>query len=171
MSETFEEIRCPACQKIMKKIFVPREGINVDICLEGCGGMFFDNRELSYFDEQNEDINEILAAISDKTFEPVNQANFRTCPSCGARMVKNYVSAKKQIQIDECYSCGAKFLDAGELQALRAEYATDEERSADMLKLVESTVGVEIKKLEEMNEIAMKKRSFMKKLFDSLIYS
>jgi len=171
MSDTFKEIKCPACQKNMKKVFISKEGVNVDICIDGCGGMYFDNRELKYVDEQAEGIDEILNAITGKNFEQVNQANFRTCPVCGARMVKNFTSTKKQVQIDECYSCGGKFLDAGELQALRGEYVTDADRSADVMALINCTVGPEIIKLEAEHQEALKHRSVLKKLFDSIVYS
>lgn len=169
MSETLHEIKCPACQKAMKKVFIPKEGVNVDICLEGCGGMYFDNRELKHFDEQTESVDDIVKAISEKTFEHVDQSNLRTCPSCGARMVKNFTSIKKQVQIDECYSCGGKFLDAAELQLLRDEYPTDSERSADVMKLINATVGPELKSLAAANEEARKNRSPLKKLFDSIV--
>ena len=169
MSDTSKELKCPACQKQMTKVFVPKEGVNIDICLDGCGGMFFDTRELKYFDEQDEKIDEILKAIENKTFEPVDQSNYRSCPACGARMVKNFSSAKHSIQVDECYSCGGKFLDAGELQAFRGEYATEKERSADVISLVYSTVGKEIASLDAEHQEAMKHRSALKKLFDKMI--
>lgn len=171
MSDNFQEIKCPACQKVMKKVFVPKEGVNVDICIDGCGGMFFDNRELKYFDETSEGIDEILTAIEGKTFEKVNQENFRSCPACGARMVKNYTSVKKQVQIDECYSCGGKFLDAGELQSLRSEYNTEAERSADVMKLVNQTVAPVIHQMEAEHQQALQHRPITKKLFDSIMGS
>lgn len=169
MSDTFQEIKCPACQKVMKKVFVPKEGVNVDICIDGCGGMFFDNRELKYFDETTEGVDEILKSIEGKVFEKVNQENFRSCPACGARMVKNFTSAKRQIQIDECYACGGKFLDAGELQGLRAEYNTEAERSADVMQLVEATVAPKIREMEAQHQEALKHRSMLKKLFDAMV--
>lgn len=170
MSDTHETLKCPACQKEMVKVFVPKEGVNVDICLNGCGGMYFDNRELSYLDEQDEKIDEILASIEGKKFEIVDQSNHRSCPSCGARMVKNFTSAKKQIQIDECYSCGGKFLDNQELQKMRDEYATEEERSQDVINLINSTVGKELIELDKQREELARTRSPMKKLFDKMIY-
>lgn len=170
MADNFKELRCPACQKIMTKVFVPSEGVNVDVCLDGCGGIYFDNREFKYFDEQHENIDEILAAIEGKEFAKVDESLPRTCPVCGARMAKNYASAKKEVQIDECYSCGGKFLDNGELQKIRAQYATEEERSADIMKEVYSTVGVEIKRLQAENAALQANRSPLKKLFDKLIY-
>jgi len=171
MSETFQEIKCPACQKVMKKVFVPKEGFNIDICLDGCGGMYFDNRELKDFDEQAEGIDEISNAISGKTFEQVDQSNDRVCPSCGANMVKNFTSAKQQVQIDECYACGGKFLDAGELQALRAEYPTEAERSAEIMELINMTVGPSLKKMDEEHQQALQHRSVFKKLFDAIVDS
>ena len=170
MADNFRTLRCPACQKEMKKVFVPSEGVNVDICLDGCGGIYFDTREFKYFDEQDENIEEIVKAAEGKTFAKVDESLPRTCPVCGARMVKNYASVKKEVQVDECYSCGGKFLDHGELEKIRAQYATEEERSADIMKEVYSTDGVEIKRLEAENEELRAKRSWTKKLFDKMIY-
>ena len=56
MADTLQKIKCPACGKEMEKVFIPSEGINFDICTQGCGGIFFDNRELDKFDEKDEDI-------------------------------------------------------------------------------------------------------------------
>ncbi len=54
--DTLETIKCPACGKEMEKVFIPSEGINIDICTNGCGGIFFDNREFDKFNEGHEDI-------------------------------------------------------------------------------------------------------------------
>ena len=170
MADNFQTLKCPACQKEMTKVFVPSEGVNIDICLDGCGGMYFDTREFKYFDEQHENIEEILKAIEGKTFIKVNEELPRTCPVCGARMVKNYSSVKKEIQIDECYACGGKFLEHGELEKIRAEYLTEADRSADIMASVYDTVGVEIKRLDEENAKLRANRSWMKKLFDKMVY-
>lgn len=169
MSDSCNILKCPACQKEMKKVFVPGNEVNIDICADGCGGIWFDNREMKLFDEQVESIDEILAAIDGKTFEKVDQTNYRSCPSCGARMAKNYTSPKKNIQIDECYACGGKFLDNSELQAMRAEYETEADRSKDMIEYTYQTVGVKIEALREESAELEKRRSPIKKLFDKLI--
>ena len=169
MADNFNTIKCPACQHEMVKVYVPKEGVNIDVCVNGCGGIYFDNREFKYFDEQHEDIEELTKAVEGKEFIPVDETLPRTCPVCGARMVKNYASVKKEVQVDECYSCGGKFLDHGELEKIRAQYATEAERSADIMKEVYSTVGVEIKRLEAENAELRKNRSPLKKLFDKLV--
>ena len=169
MSDNHNVLNCPACNKEMKKVFVPKEGVNIDICIDGCGGMWFDNREIKEFDEQNEKVDEIIAAIEGKEFDKVDQTNHRSCPACGAKMVKNFSSVKKEIQIDECYACGGKFLDNTELQALRAEYATESERSSDMVSYMYATVGADLKKLDKEVAELRANRSWLKKLFDKMV--
>ena len=170
MADNFKTIKCPACQHEMVKIFMPKEGVNIDVCLHGCGGIYFDNREFKYFDEPHEDINELLKAVDGKEFIKVDEDLPRSCPVCGARMVKNHTSVKREVVVDECYACGGKFLDNGELQKIRSQYTTEEERSADVMKEVYDTVGIEIKRLEAQNAELRANRSPLKKLFDHLIY-
>ena len=57
---------------------------------------------------------ETAKAMFNETFEQVDESETRICPICGMNMVKNYSSIKKQIQIDDCYGCGGKFLDFNE---------------------------------------------------------
>lgn len=170
MSDTLQTIKCPACNKEMIKVFVPEEGINIDICLNGCGGIFFDNREFKKFDEKAENIDEILKAIEGKTFALVDESLPRTCPVCGSKMVKNYSSANRTIQIDECYSCGGKFLDNGELQKIREEFETEAERSQATMKELYDTVGVKLREMEDARNDARAKQSPLNKLFNTMIY-
>ena len=64
MADNFNVLKCPACQKEMTKVFVPSEGVNIDICLDGCGGIYFDNKEYYNFDEQKEDVDIIVDEFS-----------------------------------------------------------------------------------------------------------
>lgn len=170
MSDTLQTIKCPACNKEMVKVFVPEEGINVDICLNGCGGIYFDNREFNKFDEKAESIDEILKAIEGKTFATVDESLPRSCPVCGSKMVKNYSSANRTIQIEECYSCGGKFLDNGELQKIRAEFDTEEERSQATMQELYKTVGGKLQELEDERNAARAKQSPIARLFNAMIY-
>ena len=129
MADNDLQLICPACGKPMKKVYISSAKCNIDVCLDGCGGIYFDNREFKKMDEQAEDIHELLEAIDGKTFDKVDTTQTRICPYCETPMVKNFASAKKEIEIDECYTCGAVFLDCGELQAIRGQFKTEEERS------------------------------------------
>jgi Zn-finger nucleic acid-binding protein len=43
-------------------------------------------------------------------------------------MMRHFFSAKRQVVVDECPSCGGHWLDPGELRTIRTEYASEEER-------------------------------------------
>ncbi len=145
MADTLENVNCPACGKLMHKIFIKNRNIFLDVCIDGCGGILFNNREFQMFDEQHEDAKEVFDALKGKTFDVVDETELRVCPVCGANMVKNYSSIKKKIQVDDCYTCGAKFLDNNELNKIREEYTTDAERAADVEKhFLESTYTDEL---------------------------
>ena len=90
----------------------------------------------------------------------------RYCPACGAKMAKNFSSIKKTITVDECYSCGGKFLDHGELSAIRQEYEDDTARTADTMRFVYDEVGM---KLNELYDKEPRKQSLMQKLFNKMI--
>ena len=170
MNDTLETINCPACGKPMQKVFIANTGFNLDVCCDGCGGIFFDNKELKFFDEQNENIDEIAEILKNKTFQKVDESQTRICPVCGNNMVKNHVSIKKEIQIDECYNCGAKFLDNGELELMREQYATEKDRQQDFLSSTYSEIGSKIDNLELQNTLNQNSRSKLLKLLDKLFF-
>ena len=84
-------------------------------------------------------------------------------------MVKNFASIKKEVQIDECYACGGKFLDHGELTKIRSQYLTEADRSADTMAYLYETVGVKLKALDAEREELAKNRSWLKRFFDTLV--
>lgn len=149
MADNLESIYCPACGKRMKKIYMPEQKINLDVCINGCGGIYFDNREFLKVDEPNEDITPLIEIFEGKTFKKTYETETRICPVCGMKMVKNFASAKHEIQVDECYSCGGKFLDNQELEKIRAQYTTEEERAADVIKKLYDTVGLELQEFQQ----------------------
>ena len=170
MEDTYETINCPACGKPMQKVYMTNTGFNLDICIEGCGGIFFDNRELKHFDEQHENIDEIVNVLKDKTFEKVDESKTRVCPLCGNNMVKNYVSIKHEVQIDECYNCGSKFMDNGELEAMRSQYSTENDRRQDVLSSTYAEIGSKIDELELQNSLNRNSRSLFLKTMDKLFF-
>ena len=126
------DLICPACGKTMKKIFVPESGINIDICLDGCGGILFDNRELNKFDEPHENADEILKMLEGREFKKTDETEIRTCPLCHVPMVK-MGSGKGGVQIDVCNTCGAKFLDNGELLKIREGSHIDNSKTDELI--------------------------------------
>lgn len=135
---------CPACGEKMVKVYMPNQKVNLDVCLNGCGGIYFDNREFEKFDEVHEDIAPLLEAYKGKTFKKVDESQTRICPVCGMQMVKNFSSAKKEVQIDECYRCGGRFLDYSELEKIRAEYPNENARADAAIELLYKEAGSEL---------------------------
>ena len=155
MADSTKTLKCPACGEEMEKVYVERAQCFIDVCTNGCGGIFFDNREFKKFDEDAESIDEIKAALEGKTFKSVDASYKRFCPACGMKMMKNSTSIKGEIIVDDCYSCGGKFLDYGELDKIRAEYKTEEERSKDVIDYLKANMGGEF---EEMHAYKLTKK-------------
>ncbi len=137
-------IMCPACGKKMEKVYMSEQNVYLDVCINGCGGIFFDNNELKKFDEKNENISELVEIYKDKEFKKVNGDEDRICPVCGWKMVKHYASTKHELLLDECYDCGGIFLDYNELTKMREQYDTEQERADDVMREFESTAGIEM---------------------------
>lgn len=169
MADTLKTLICPACGKEMEKVFIKDQGINIDICADGCGGIFFDNREFDSFDEQNEDITRIIEKLKGKKFTPVSANSARICPNCGAKMVKNHSSISNEVEVDDCYSCGGKFLDFGELEKIRAEYENNVQRDEDILAYVYKQVGQELADVDEKYANSVTNRSMLQKVFYKLL--
>jgi len=142
---------CPACGTDMKTIYIPTIGFYVEVCSDGCGGIFFDNREFKRFDEQHEDASVILNEFIGKKFEKTDASAQRVCPCCNAIMVKNFSSINKEIEIDECYNCGGKFLDNGELEKIRGEYLNEDDRKAHFEEVFCDLVAQEKENENEQN--------------------
>jgi len=168
MADTLKNLTCPACGKEMEKVFIPSEGINLDICTQGCGGIYFDNREFNSFDEKHEDISTILDNLKGKEFQPVDTETERFCPNCGAKMVKNHSSIHKTIEIDECYSCGGKFLDNNELVKVREEYDNEEQKSDDVMRYLYRHAGQELAQIDQKYADSKTNRTLLQKLFYKL---
>ncbi len=160
MADNMEEIYCPACGKKMEKVFMDKQNLYLDVCLNGCGGIYFDNREFYKFDEESEDITPLVKALENKEFKENDETAQRFCPVCGMKMVKNVMkSAEINIEVDDCYSCGGKFIDNKELQAIRNQYPTEKERVEAALKDVYINIGEELQKIQLEHDEHMKRPS------------
>ena len=119
-------VNCPACEGTLSKKDVG--GLTVDVCEDGCAGLWLDNFELEKVDEQHESAGEALLDVAgDPSVRPAGDEPY-SCPRCsdGSVMHRNFFSVKREIEVDECPTCGGVWLDVGELGALRRQYETEE---------------------------------------------
>lgn len=173
MKDTTNVLKCPACGMDMEKVYIERAQCFVDVCTNGCGGIFFDNREFKKFDEDAESIDEIEEKLKGKTFKQVDPTFKRICPVCGMKMIKNSTSIKRNIIVDDCYSCGGKFLDYGELEKVRAEYKTEEERSKDVVNYLKAAMGDEFDEMHAHNKLSKQQKGknggFLNNIIDKFL--
>ena len=118
MTDTLETVTCPACGKIMQKYFI-QCGCAIDICVDGCGGIFFNNQEIQELNNSQSDLEEIKKLLQDKIHTTVDENQTRVCPACGTKMAKTRALG---VQIDTCYNCNGIFLDNGELEQVRSHF-------------------------------------------------
>lgn len=120
-------MKCPACPHELKE--VPAGEVLVDICDGGCGGIWFDNRELQRMDDGDEPLDATLLSIGIDMSVSVDHAERRNCPRCKTVvMMRHFYSDKHQVEVDSCAGCGGYWLDAGEFEAIRGQYETEPDR-------------------------------------------
>lgn len=121
-------MNCPTCNTKLSEVSI--EDIQLDVCKDGCGGIWFDRFELEKLDEPHEftDANliNILAVESPNKHD---QSQKRKCPKCdNLVMMQHFYSVKKEVEVDHCPGCAGYWLDEGELFKIRNQFNTDEER-------------------------------------------
>lgn len=120
-------MKCPACGEEMT---CEDFGVSVDVCENGCHGIWFDHGELRELDEQNEGVG---AALENALRAPRRNDGDRApvrCPKCDIPMHTHKYDRARAINVDECYGCGGFFLDSGELTEIRDHFMNDAEVAA-----------------------------------------
>lgn len=138
-------MNCPACDSALETLNV--EGLAVDVCRSGCGGLWFDNFELRRVDALDEKLGTALAHME---FNPdaVVLREKRPCPKCeGITMLQHKFSREKPVIVDECPSCGGIWLDGGELAEIRQPVVTKDERQQKTQKLFNELLAQELAQL------------------------
>jgi Zn-finger nucleic acid-binding protein len=113
-------MKCPACFNPLSQL--PAGKFSVDVCRGGCGGIWFDAFELQEVDEPGDTAADWLLKIERDPSVYVDPTRKRACPRCdGVKLMRQYFSAKRRVEIDHCPGCGGYWLDAGELEKIRKE--------------------------------------------------
>ena len=163
-------MNCPACRHAMTQATV--RDITVDVCEGGCGGVWFDWLELKKVDEQHEAVGQDLLDVPRDPSIEVDHENKRHCPRCeNIVMMRHFSSVKRDIEVDECAGCGGVFLDYGELQGLRTEFATDEERIEAAHDLFADIYDDVLDDLAEESEDDVRRSRGLAKMFRFLLPS
>ena len=127
-------MECPACGSGLVEI--ASHEVVVDVCRDGCGGIWFDHLELKQMDEPAEPVEGLLMQFHTTVERAVDHEARRGCPRCEeVVLMRHFVSGKRAVAVDECPECGGFWLDGGELPQIRSEYRTEAERKKAAVKL------------------------------------
>jgi Zn-finger nucleic acid-binding protein len=145
-------VNCPACGNPLSP--VTAGAVTVDVCQGGCGGMWFDNRELKQFDEPTEDAGALLLQVATDPDLQLDPSRRRLCPKCdNMPLMRHFASVKRQVEVDECPNCAGLFLDRGELANIRGEFASEaEKKNATRHLLAAETVEHAVESTTEVAE-------------------
>ena len=157
-------MKCPACDTTMEEVIV--EDIAVDVCKQGCGGLWFDNFELQKVNETHESAGESLLQIRAEGTVTIDPSQRRMCPKCeDITMMRHFFSVNKEVEVDECPKCGGFWLDCGELGRIRNQYSSEEERKNAAKDYFENIFGGELMKMEEGGEEKLEKAKKISRMF------
>lgn len=139
-------MNCPACQNSLEK--ETHENTELDVCHK-CGGVFFDNFELDKFDNLDEPSGSLLEISSEANFV-TDDSLPRNCPKCiKIVMQKHFFGPKREVTIDECAGCGSVWLDQGELNSIRNNYQTVEDKKKAVEQLYNEEFSSHISELRK----------------------
>jgi len=116
-------MNCPACGNELTTQNI--NGINLNTCAQGCGGIWFDWPELNKFDEVQDSGQEGLVIEKNKN-QIVNQSRRYSCPHCSdIVMARHFISTPEDVLVVECPSCGGLWLNGDELDEIRAQFENE----------------------------------------------
>ncbi len=120
-------MKCPACSNSLS----PEQfgETTLDICKDGCGGIWFDHRELQAVDEKAEFTGNRMLSLPKRPDLAIDREATRCCPKCeGEELIRLWFDTQRQIELDQCLKCWGLWADTGELTGIRSQYETTEER-------------------------------------------
>lgn len=103
-------MNCPACHGTLRE--KSAAGMTLDVCYGGCGGIWFDAKELERVDARAATT---LHTVWQHRHQKRAATEPRLCPRCPSQVLdRQWFSNQKHIEIDQCPRCGGIWLDNGE---------------------------------------------------------
>lgn len=141
-------MNCPACSNLLSTRTVA--DVTLDVCDQGCGGIWFDQYKFEKFDDSAEPNAEALLNLDIVTVTTSKLKAQLLCPKCSDTvMSRHFFSKDTNVTIDECPTCSGIWLDAGELTEIRHETTNDSDQRKAMEKVFLSTFDAGLRKLRE----------------------
>jgi Zn-finger nucleic acid-binding protein len=155
-------MECPVCQKSMHE--EDFGGVCVDVCKVGCKGIWFDWTELAKLDETHEGAGRALRDALMSDHHKDDSPGRINCPKCQKLMAAHLYQSNKQVTVDECYLCGGFFLDAGELEVIRENFMTEEDRDVYVQSILAGNSDIAQTENSEVSSAALDRAKAITKL-------
>lgn len=157
-------MKCPACENELQEMTAGN--IKVDVCKDGCGGIWFDAFELQKVDSSQESAGECLLDVPRNESLTVDHDARRKCPKCDdVVMMRHFAGVARQVELDECPGCAGFWLDAGELAKIRTQFATEQQRDKATEAYFAKTIGPELKRMQAENQQQLEKARKIANMF------
>lgn len=157
-------MNCPACENTMKQMELG--GVVVDVCEDGCGGVWFDNFEMKKFDEKHETAGEALLDIKTNPSVKIDHSKRIKCPQCDdIVMMRHFYSVKHEVVVDKCPGCNGYWLDCGELRKIRGMFETEQQKEQAAHEFFDDMFGAQLKEMKEQNQADLEKSKKMARMF------
>lgn len=109
------------------------DDVEVDVCMTGCGGIWFDPFELKKMNEKSEITQEFMQNIYRANREIVDTSPRLECPKCNAKMLRHFHSVRREIEVDQCSLCYGHWLDGGELLKIIDQFKNQEDHNKETI--------------------------------------
>jgi Zn-finger nucleic acid-binding protein len=149
-------MQCPACKNTLSSRVV--SNLTLDVCDNGCGGIWFDHFELKKLEDPQVPDAETLLNLHLNSSVKTDHDQQRKCPKCVSFiMMKHFADAVQKVKIDECPNCAGFWLDAGELHELHSEFNTEAERVQAAEKLFDNMFGAKLAAIHQEDQATAEK--------------
>ena len=112
-------MQCPACGNELLPESI--NNVTYHICDGGCGGVWFDQKEIEQCDEALILSGDHLT-VKKEVCPSLNQSKRYTCPSCeNIIMMRRYLNTIEEVLADECPSCGGFWLNGDDLEEMHSQ--------------------------------------------------
>lgn len=161
-------MNCPACGQGMRVEKVG--GVSVDVCADGCGGLWFDRLELRRLDELHE--GDAAGLLSFGHGKAAHREGARLlCTRCPKQypMIKRLFHPTIRVEVEECPGCAGHFLDPGELGEIRKGNSSEEEREVAARTIYREMVGAQLETLRAGKPPEQAEATLLSGLFRALL--
>lgn len=152
-------MNCPACQRPLRRFKAGT--VTLDGCDGGCGGIWFDHRELAKVNRNHPDPDANIADLGCAPDIRVHDDDIRECPKCNAiALEKKLYSLGSGVVMDCCPKCKSVWLDRGELEKIRETlYSRPARPRAVASKPVPQHIVVNFEVMQQVHDLQARPRA------------